>query len=215
MLNLGTSGGHAEFLEVLEYFHGLDPTLIHARGGVEGFTPFHLVSLHYAERLGSFLHTHGADINAASAKGHTPLDLLHFHDDGDRGVDEHLTVDYRSGKPQTGVAICDFAMAGPVYWKLEAKLSTKLKELYGTWGAKRGSEIRKRQFVPPKPPPTIARRSRNVEDDEVSDLISQLVLRADPFGLRRADPMADFWSGGITEYYEGSDGKEHVRHFKG
>lgn len=176
---LGTTIGRAEFLQVLDYFYALGPTLIHARGGAEGFTPFHVVSLHYSEIVGSFLHTHGADVNATSTKGHTPLDLLHFHDDGDRGVDEHLTVDYRSGNgaPRTGVAICDFAMAGPVYWKLETKLSTRLKELYKTWGAKRG----------------------------MMTMMKQLGLQD--------DPMAAFWSGGITEYYEGEDGKEHIRHF--
>ncbi|KAL2213203.1 ankyrin [Sarocladium strictum] len=176
---IGTTIGRAEFLQVLEYFYALDPTLIHARGGAEGFTPLHVVSLHYSETVGSFLHTHGADVNATSTKGHTPLDLLHFHDDGDRGVEEHLTVDYRgaNGVPRKGVAICDFAMAGPVYWKLEAKLAARLKELYKTWGAKRG-----------------------------------LMTMMRKLGLQ-TDPMAAFWSGGITAYYEGEDGKEHARHF--
>jgi hypothetical protein len=50
---------------VLEYFHRLDPTLIHARGGTHGFTPFHVVSLFYSETVGAFLHARGADINAA------------------------------------------------------------------------------------------------------------------------------------------------------
>ena len=128
--------------------------------------------------MGSFLHEHGADINTVSTAGHTPLDLLHFHDDGDRGVDEHLTVDYRTpGAPQTGIAICDFAMAGPAYWKLEARLSIRLKERYKTWGAKR----------------------------ELQTMMRQL-------GLQN-DPMASFWSGGITVYSEGPDGEERVSHF--
>ncbi|KAK1825759.1 serine/threonine protein kinase [Podospora conica] len=138
---IDTTVGRAEFLQVLEYFHGLDPTLIHARGGTRGITPFHVVSLYYSETVGEFLHAHGADINAASDDGrHTPLDLLHFHDNGDRGPEEHLTVDYRTSgaAPRTGVAICDYAMAGPVYWKLEDKLLARMKELYKTWGAKRG-----------------------------------------------------------------------------
>lgn len=132
----------------MEYFHRLDPTLIHARGGTRGLTPFHVVSLFYSETVGAFLHAHGADINAASHDGrHTPLDLLHFHDNGDRGPDEHLTIDYRTSgaPPRTGVAICDYGMAGPVYWKLEDRLLARMKELYETWGAERGLQgVRRR-----------------------------------------------------------------------
>jgi hypothetical protein len=111
-MTLGTTVGRAEFLQALSYFHSLDPSLIHARGGTKGLTPFHVVSLHYSETVGAFLHAKGADINAESFAGHTPLDLLHFHDDGDRGAEEHLTIDYRNrssdGTPRTGVAICDY-----------------------------------------------------------------------------------------------------------
>lgn len=144
--HIDTTVGRAEFLQVMEYFHRLDPTLINARGGTRGITPFHVVSLFYSETVGAFLHAHGADINAPSHDGrHTPLDLLHFHENGDRGPDEHLTIDYRTGVPQTGVAICDYGMAGPVYWKLEDKLLARMKELYKTWGAERGVQwMRKR-----------------------------------------------------------------------
>jgi hypothetical protein len=39
-----------------------------------------------------------------------------------------------------GVAIGDYGMAGPVYWKLEDKLLARMKELYKAWGAKKGVE---------------------------------------------------------------------------
>ena len=68
-------------------------------------------------------------------------------------------------------------MAGPVYWKLEARLSKRLMGLYETWGARRGLQSMMRRL-----------------------------------GLQD-DPMAAFWSGGITAYYEGSDGEERVSHF--
>ncbi|EJT69435.1 serine/threonine protein kinase [Gaeumannomyces tritici R3-111a-1] len=141
---IGTTVGRAEFLRVLEYFYNLDPTLIHARGGTRGLTPLHIVSLHYSETVGAFLHQHGADVNAESAVGsHSPLDVLHLHEDGDRGPDNHLTIDYRGpGGPRTGMAICDYGMAGPAYWKLEARLAARLRELYGLWGAERGVEWR-------------------------------------------------------------------------
>ncbi|UZP43470.1 hypothetical protein NXS19_011282 [Fusarium pseudograminearum] len=39
-----TTVGRAEFFDTLAYFHRMDPSLIHARGGSQGLTPFHLVA---------------------------------------------------------------------------------------------------------------------------------------------------------------------------
>lgn len=55
-----TTIARAKFLDTLEYFYRMDPSLIHLRGGSQGLTSFHLVSLHYYEIVGAFLHEHGA-----------------------------------------------------------------------------------------------------------------------------------------------------------
>ncbi|KAL5608426.1 hypothetical protein FOBRF1_008923 [Fusarium oxysporum] len=136
-----------EFLNALEYFYRMDPSLIHAKGGSQGLTPFHIVSLHYSEIVGAFLYERGADINAVSAVGHTPLDLLHFHDEGDRPHDQRLTIDFEEDTPRSGVAICDYAFAGPAYWVREARLNRRLKSLYSDWGAKRSADLRESHMV--------------------------------------------------------------------
>jgi hypothetical protein len=125
----------------MDYFHAMDPSLIHARGGTGSLTPFHIVSLQYAEIVANFLHGHGADINALDGEGNTPLDVLEFHDAGDRPSAQSLTVDYSGYAPKTGIAICDYAFAGPAYWVKEGKLGKRIKELYLGWGAKRSKEL--------------------------------------------------------------------------
>ncbi|KAH7305611.1 hypothetical protein BKA65DRAFT_520619 [Rhexocercosporidium sp. MPI-PUGE-AT-0058] len=138
---IGTTVGRSEFLNIMDYFHAIDPYLIHASGGTNSLTPFHVVSLQYSEIVGTFLHRHGADINALDGGGNTPLDVLEFHDAGDRPSAQRLTVDYTGGAPKTGIAICDYAFAGPAYWVKEIKLTKKIKEMYLGWGAKRGNEL--------------------------------------------------------------------------
>jgi hypothetical protein len=137
----GTTVGRSEFLSVMDYFYALDPSLIHAHGGTKFLTPFHIVSLQYSEVVANFLHNKGADINALDAEGNTPLDLLEFHDAGDRPQAQRLTVDYSGTQPTTGLTICDYAFAGPAYWIKEGKMATRIKELYLSWGAKRGKEL--------------------------------------------------------------------------
>ncbi|KAL6409931.1 serine/threonine protein kinase [Ilyonectria robusta] len=144
---IGNTVGRGEFLGALEYFYRMDPSLIHAKGGSQGLTPFHIVSLHYSEIIGGFLYERGADINAVSTVGHTPLDLLHFHAEGDRPHDQRLTIDYEGDTPRSGVAICDYALAGPAYWVREAKLNVRLQSLYSDWGAKRSAELGEGQMV--------------------------------------------------------------------
>jgi hypothetical protein len=136
-----TTVGRAEFLNTLAYFYKMDPSLIHARGGSQGLTPFHLVSLHYSEIVGAFLHEHGADINALSTAGHTPLDLLHFHGAGEGSHEQRLTIDCGGETLRTGVTICDYAVAGPAYWIKEGKLSARMKSLYSDWGAERSTGL--------------------------------------------------------------------------
>ncbi|KAL2075127.1 hypothetical protein VTL71DRAFT_69 [Oculimacula yallundae] len=138
---IGTTVGRSEFLSIMDYFHTLDPSLIHARGGTASMTPFHIVSLQYAEIVGTFLHQHGADINALNRDGKTPLDILEFHDAGDRPASQRLTVDYSSDTPKTGIAICDYAFAGPAYWIKETKLTKSIKGMYLRWGGKRSKEL--------------------------------------------------------------------------
>lgn len=140
---IGTTVGHVEFRNVLEYFYELDSSLIHAEGGASGLTPFHLVSIHYSHAVGEFLHEKGADVNARSEKGYTPLDVLLFHDAGDRKQEERLTIGGGEGDgPATmGIAICDYALAGPAYWTKETQIARKMFSLYRAWGAKRRDQL--------------------------------------------------------------------------
>ncbi|KAG4435153.1 hypothetical protein IFR05_009353 [Cadophora sp. M221] len=139
---IGTTVGRSEFLGILDYFHAMDPSLIHASGGTDSMTAFHIVSLQYSEIVGNFLHSHGADINALDGDGNTPLDVLEFHDAGDRPAAQRLTVDYSGSTPKTGKTICDYAFAGPAYWVKETKLTKRIKDMYLGWGAKRSKELR-------------------------------------------------------------------------
>ncbi|CZR66278.1 uncharacterized protein PAC_16179 [Phialocephala subalpina] len=134
---IGTSVGRSEFLSIMDYFYALDPSLIHARGGTASLTPFHICSVQYSEIVANFLHRHGADINALSGDGDTPLDVLEFHDAGDRPPAQRLTIDYSGDVPQTGLAICDYALAGPAYWVKETKMAGRIRGLYLGWGARR------------------------------------------------------------------------------
>jgi hypothetical protein len=125
----------------MDYFYSLDPSLVHSHGGHASLTPFHIVSLQYAEIMADFLHRHGADINALDAQGNTPLDVLQFHEAGDRPQAQKLTIDYTGAEPKTGLAICDYALAGPAYWVKEGKLTARIKELYLWWGAKPSKDL--------------------------------------------------------------------------
>jgi hypothetical protein len=144
----GTSVGRSEFLSIMDYFYALDPSLVHTRGGTKSLTPFHIVSLQYSEIVANFLHKNGADINVLDSEGNTPLDVLEFHDAGDRPPAQRLTIDYSGTQPRTGLAICDYALAGPAYWIKEGKMAMRIKELYLSWDAKRSNELRGRRQEP-------------------------------------------------------------------
>jgi len=144
----GTSVGRSEFLGIMDYFYALDTSLIHAHGGTKSFTPFHIVSLQYSEIVANFLYKNGADINDLDGEGNTPLDVLEFHDAGDRPQAQRLTIDYSGTQPRTGLAICDYALAGPAYWIKEGKMAMRIKELYLGWGAKRSKELGGRRGDP-------------------------------------------------------------------
>jgi hypothetical protein len=69
------------------------------------------------------------------------LDVLQFHGAGDRPQAQQLTADYTGAGPKTGLAICDYALAGPAYWVKEGNLSARIKELYLLWGAKPSKDL--------------------------------------------------------------------------
>jgi hypothetical protein len=139
----GTSVGRSEFLSILDYFYAIDPSLIHAHGGTKSLTPFHIVSLQYSEIVANFLYKNGADVNALDGEGNTPLDILEFHNEGDRPTAQKLTIDYSGAQPKTGLAICDYALAGPAYWIKEGVMSVRIREMYMSWGAKWSRELEK------------------------------------------------------------------------
>lgn len=130
--------GRNNFKDLLHLFHDLQPELIDAAGSTAGYTPFHIVALHYAQNVGTFLHSKGADVNALDHNGRTPLDLLLDHGNPDAYI-------YRSDVPQDDEFVCDYAFAGPMFWNEERKLSTKMAETLRSWGAKTAAGLEGRQ----------------------------------------------------------------------
>jgi len=92
--------------------------------------------------VGNFLHRHGADINALDGAGNTPFHVLEVHAAGNRPQAQKLTVSHSEGEVKTGLAICDYALAGPGYWAQESKLSERLGEWYLSWGARRSKDLK-------------------------------------------------------------------------
>jgi hypothetical protein len=131
---LGTELG-VDLVGQLDDFYALRPELIDSTGGREQQTPFHFVALHYATTVGSFLHRHGADINKRDRQGRTPLDLLLQHGSPLQTYNFHGDNDQSQSK-----FICDYAMAGPVYWKREREMCWKLEETFRRWGARTSDE---------------------------------------------------------------------------
>ena len=118
----------------LEEFYGMNPTLVNARGGREKLTPFHLVALHYAFRVGALLQDHGGSINSLDGLGRTPLDLLLQH-----GSPARIFNFDPSAENSESRFICDYALAGPVYWHKEHLLRSAMLEQFLAWGAKQSS----------------------------------------------------------------------------
>ncbi|KAK2603911.1 hypothetical protein QQS21_003946 [Conoideocrella luteorostrata] len=124
----------SELDEQLDTFYAMEPGLIDASGGRDKLTPFHLVALHYATTVGAFLYSNGANINALDRMGRTPLDLLLLHGSPDQDYNFDPGMEDSQSK-----FICDYALAGPIYWHKEQTLQAAMIEKFVKWGAKRSS----------------------------------------------------------------------------